>query len=143
MTKELKRKKDLKKKRRPDMVHGVKRHEKQVNVVTEVQCRLCGDVLASLVELNEPVEVAKKGNTIIQRVPVALVPTPNYATLVIEMDDGSFHETTVSKRRLGKPFTVEELEDIYTDDLEEWEAEGMDPIVLGRYADKTPVGVAP
>ena len=123
----------------PEMFGAIQRHSH--GGIECVRCKATGAALQSLVE-DDRSDTHKEvnGKTVIIR-QAQLMPTNEYDELVIEMSDGSLHETPIAKSRKRRGFTPEELEAIYAADLEEWAQDGMAEDLLNRYAERKPVRV--
>lgn len=113
--------------------------EREGKFIRGVRDRRSGVPLQAMQVVDEKV-VNVNGKRVTQQ-RVELRPTAAYAEMTIEMDDGSAHQTIVSQAEAKRDWTVEELTDLYTADLEEWAKEGMSDDLLDRYAARTPVKV--
>lgn len=101
--------------------------------VTKVLCKRCGDVIREVRPVAEPFEDGT--------VPVALVTLSHYAEVKIAFDDGSAHITAACLTCARKGWTEDDLEALYSADLEQWIIEEQGPELVNRWAERKPLKV--
>lgn len=116
--------------------------EKNQRTLVKLKCRKTGAALQSLTDSEHDEQKIINGKQVTLKRQI-LVVTNEYAELDIEMLDAdgalSKHSTPVSKTALGGTWTMEELEDLYASDLEEWAREGASDEYLEKMEARKPV----
>ena len=107
----------------------------------EVRDKISGGTIKALKVITDLTSERQANNRTVIREAVMLGETSNYSEIMILFDDGSKHHTPVDVAVVNK-LTVEDLETIYTADMEQWRLEedaGLGEQVWEVLADRTPV----
>lgn len=111
--------------------------------ITEVDCKLCGHAVASLVETPATIDKYwQDPNTLVILKGMALKTLNNHRTIRITFDDGSAHETEICSDCLSA-LSVQDLEKIYCCDLLQYiddENSGDTEAPWHALADRQPTG---
>jgi len=104
--------------------------------LTAIYCKVCGNPVKSMKELKD---IPNRGGP--NKVAMALGENSGYAEISILFDDGSKHETMLCigcTEKIG----VEDLEDIYCADMEQFRveaAQNKETVSWGLFADRKPI----
>jgi len=97
-----------------------KHPESRNRVMTQLKCKLCGQVIAGQVESDAKVPSRViRGSTYIYKV-LTFARFSAYTEVELIFDDGSKHVTHVCTGCLGKLDNLDNLEFIYASDLAQW-----------------------
>ncbi len=82
-------------------------------------CFLCRGQIRGRVEDEEPIRTEVLGGRTVVYKALILASFPRYVEVKFELDDGSFHVTSLC-RRCAERLTLEEANDVYVSDLDQW-----------------------
>lgn len=113
--------------------------QKDIRGYDAVHC-MCGALLAALGESEDPIRVRKMGSTVVQVKLAVMRATPEYRTVLLEMEDGGRHETLLcSKCARGACKGLVSLEAIYLRDVAQWMQEPGGKAMAARNARRKPM----
>lgn len=114
------------KKRHPEYF-GYMQYTPNTKQISSVLCKCCRTPLRALQATGEGRTYTEGGKVYIEK-RVSLVTMAAYDSILIEFDDGSAHETPICKSCANKfragNYKMEELEDLYAADLEDFYLNG-------------------
>jgi hypothetical protein len=111
---------------------------RQNGVIVGVLCKVCGVPIRGLVPVGEPIDTRKNGSMIIRDNFMMLGVGANYQEVEFEVEkDGrkGKHFTALCRPCAGR-LTTENMERIYTEDLDQLESEGQDVKELRKWQPK-------
>jgi hypothetical protein len=101
---------------------------------------MCGTLLAALGESEEPIRVRKMGNVVVQVKLAVYRATPAYRTVMLEMVDGSRHQTLLCDKCAREACNgTLNAERIFLRDMAQWMQEPGGKAMAARNARRVPV----
>lgn len=97
----------------------------QGEATTEVRCKGCGVVIRKLIPVESFGAVERINGQVIVRERLLLTCLPNYREVMVEFDDSTKHVTCLCDQCAQKMDDATFAQNIYHQDLDQFEAEGM------------------
>lgn len=124
--------------KKPEWFDYVQYHPKFPGMVEAIFCKICRTLIRGLVEDERFQDVVSRGGKIIVYKKLIMASFASYTEIEIEFDDGSKHVTSCC-RQCANRLQSDDLEELYSADLAQWEQEGAK--LGGNIGERKPVKI--
>lgn len=113
--------------------------KKSGNEVTEIRCKVCGTLIAGVIDRPGGVKITVNGGRVERRIE-KFSRFHNFTELKIGLADGNFHITTGCERCLVHNLNTAQLRELMVADIEEQRAD-LGNVLADRLAQRAPLAV--